>query len=77
MILMYRCPEAPDGYQFAAALTIPGDAYPRWWMTGATESEARDKLWAFWEKERRHYEPKAPRPKKTAPVPVEDPGDVV
>lgn len=76
-ILIYASDDAPESHAWAAALVLPGQTSPHWWVSAATPEAAQARLEAFWEKERRHYEAR-PRKPKAKPLPVvEDPGDVV
>lgn len=56
----------PETALYVAGLFVGYDAHARWVISGPTADAARLKMEAFWEKERKSYEPRQ-GPKKGAP----------
>lgn len=62
----------PEDSLFGAALFIGYETVPRWTASGPTADAAREKMAAFWDKERKAHEPRE-APKKGKPAPATEP----
>lgn len=72
-IIVYECQtradEVPGGCHFAAALLLGYDPQPRWFCSGATPGEARERMEAWFAKT---HPQKAPKPPEPSPANVDD-----
>lgn len=58
----------PEAAKYGAALFIGYEEVPRWTSSGPTAAAAREKMQAFWDKERKSHEPRqGPRRDRPAP----------
>jgi hypothetical protein len=77
-IIIYTSTEpqnTPEPAMYGAGLFIGYDTVPRWTHSGPTAAAARAAMEAFWDRERKQYEPRQ-APKKGKPAPGLEPASM-